>query len=159
MKRKYVISLSVILITSIVAACLLVWQPSPYSLELYGMQVDEDGSVLESGSIFFSGIRFKDGNEYRLKPRELRLLNINLQLPDTSGFLTYPITDSFELCYGAFVNYDISKHGVLEYFELYLGTDANWCVIVTNKDRLFVGSTEKDFDPAQIIAQVEAHLN
>lgn len=159
MKRKYVIPIIFLVIAVIIAATVfLILQPSLLDLHFHGMLVSEDGSVLEAGAISLSGIRFKDGNFHRLKFKELILPNTDLTLPSTSGFITYPLTDSYEFCYGAFINNDIGRNGVWERFELYLSTDSDWFIMTTDRNRLFVGSTDEDFDPSQILAKVAEHL-
>lgn len=158
MKKKFyyiIIAIAVIIAGSIFA----IFNPTYLSLKFYGTEVSSNISTNEANTIYFSGIKYNYGNDFLLKMFDLNLPNTNLTLPISSGFITYPLTNSYEFCYGAFINEDIGSNGVWERFELYLSVDSDWCVIATDKDRLFVGSIHEDFNAAEILEIVSDHLN
>lgn len=156
MKRKHIIVIFVIAVVFVVVFCVIQFQNTTHiSLEFYGAEVMNDGTIMDDGKLSFSGKLYEEKDRIRFK--EMTLSGSEVILPETDGFKVYRnLSDEYILIHGQL---RFPQDQYIERFDLYLSTDSDWCVIwMDEANRLFVGSIHEDFIASEILEKVSRHL-
>ena len=155
--RKFFLAAAIILILLFISTLVYMY-PRPYEYEFHGAQISEDGTIMQEGTILFSGRIFRYPFHVRndvVKVRTVILPGLEMSSQEIDLIRADRPYPGFEYSTHSIFIAGVNRHMTL---NLWMKPDGDHCLVQVGP-WVFVGSARDDADLSELYDSMKDMLN